>query len=117
MIELYTWIYDTLITESYDSISSDFDFINNAYAVEVKIGENIVNRLNIDDITLQVRIVGLSKNKITLLEKAEQLDNTINNSYYENYHIVRENPYMATYIDEDKTNIVLQYLVKRFNFK
>ena len=105
--------------EAYDTIPTDFNFIDNTYAIEFKIAENITDNYYKDDISLQVRVVGLVENKykiinkaLTLLEELNKID-IITDNY--NYRIINENVPYTSYTDEDKFNVVLMLNIIKYN--
>lgn len=105
--------------EAYDTIPTDFNFIDNTYAIELKIAENITDNYYKDDISLQVRVVGLVENKykiinksLTLLEELNKLDIIIDNY---SYRIIKENVPYTSYTDEDKFNSVLMLNIIKYN--
>ena len=105
--------------EAYDTIPTDFNFIDNTYAIEFKIAENITDNYYKDDISLQVRVVGLVENKykiinkaLTLLEELNKLDIIIDNY---SYRIIKENVPYTSYTDEDKFNSVLMLNIQKYN--
>ena len=105
--------------EAYDTIPTDFNFIDNTYAIEFKIAENITDNYYKDDISLQVRVVGLVENKykiinkaLTLLEELNKLD-IITDNY--SYRIIKENVPYTSYTDEDKFNAVLMLNIQKYN--
>lgn len=113
--DIYDHVYNTLLPTSYDGIPNDFDF-KNGIAIDVKIGESIINKHDLDDITLQIRIVGLLERKMDIVEQGEQIDDLVNNHCFSPCYIVREDPYLVTYEDGDKFNVVLQYIIKNFKY-
>ena len=96
---------------AYDKIPSSFDFLKYSYAIEVDIGSSITDRLELNEIPLQVRVVGVEKNKSLILSKCNELDALLNNKCFDNCWIVRSNPYFNNYTDEDKFNGVLIYYI------
>ena len=105
--------------EAYDTIPTDFNFIDNTYAIEFKIAENITDNYYKDDISLQVRVVGLVENKykiinkaLTLLEELNKIDIIIDNY---SYRIIKENVPYTSYTDEDKFNAVLMLNIIKYN--
>lgn len=115
-------IADYLFTkypDAYDTIPTDFNFIDNTYAIELKIAENITDNYYKDDISLQVRVVGLVENKYKIINKAltllEELNKTdiITDNY--NYRIIKENVPYTSYTDEDKFNSVLMLNIQKYN--
>lgn len=96
---------------AFDKIPLDFDFLKNSYAIEVGIGSSITDRLELNEIPLQVRVVGVEKNKSLILSKCNELDALLNNKCFDNCWIVRSNPYFNNYTDEDKFNGVLIYYI------
>ena len=105
--------------DAYDPIPADFDFINNPYAIEIKIGESVTDNYYNDAISLQVRVVGLVENKykiinkaLTLLEELNKIDIIIDNY---SYRIIKENVPYTSYTDEDKFNVVLMLNIQKYN--
>ena len=113
--DIYDHVYNTLLPTAYDGIPNDFDF-KNGIAIDVKIGESIINKHDLDDITLQIRIVGLLERKMAIVEQGEQIDGLVNDHHFGSCYIVREDPYLVTYEDGDKFNVVLQYIIKNFKY-
>ena len=115
-------IADYLFTkypDAYDPIPADFDFINNPYAIEIKIGENVTDNYYNDTISLQVRVVGVVDNKYSIISKAyeflEELNklDIITDNY--SYRIIKENVPYTSYTDEDKFNSVLMLNIQKYN--
>ena len=115
-------IADYLFTkykDAYDPIPTDFNFVENTYAIEFKIAENITDNYYNDTLSLQVRLVGLVENKYKIINKAlillEELNKTdiITDEY--NFRIVGENVPYANYTDEDKFNSVLMLNIIKYN--
>lgn len=106
-------------SEAYDPIPTDFNFVENTYAIEFKIAENITDNYYNDTLSLQVRLVGLVENKYKIINKAlillEELNKTdiITDEY--NFRIVGENVPYANYTDEDKFNSVLMLNIIKYN--
>ena len=105
--------------DAYDPIPADFDFINNPYAIEIKIGESVTDNYYNDTISLQVRVVGVVDNKYSIISKAYELLEELNkldiiiDNY--SYRIIKENVPYTSYIDEDKFNSVLMLNVIKYN--
>lgn len=112
LIKILEKIYSML--DGFDKIPSNFDFINNEYAIEVKVADTIFDYQERQEIPLQIRLVGVDRNKIIMIEEAERIDKIFNNEVFFNNWIVRNNPYISTYSDNDKFNIVLSYYVKNY---
>ena len=115
-------ISDYLFTkypDAYDPIPADFDFINNPYAIELKIAESVTDNYYNDTISLQVRVVGVVDNKYSIISKAyellEELDklDIITDNY--SYRIIKENVPYTSYTDEDKFNSVLMLNIIKYN--
>ena len=115
-------IADYLFTkypDAYDPIPADFDFINNPYAIEVKIGESVTDNYYNDTISLQVRVVGVVDNKYSIISKAYELLEELNkldiitDNY--SYRIIKENVPYTSYTDEDKFNSVLMLNIQKYN--
>lgn len=115
-------IADYLFTkypDAYDPIPADFDFINNLYAIEIKIGESVTDNYYNDTISLQVRVVGVVDNKYSIISKAYELLEELNkldiitDNY--NYRIIKENVPYTSYIVEDKFNSVLMLNIIKYN--
>lgn len=113
LFEINKKIFEVIL-EGVDIIPSNFDFRANKYAIEIKIAEQIIDNSYRKDITLQIRIVGVNKNKIDMMDKADEIDVQLSNYVFEGMWISRDNAYYTTYIDEDKYNIVLQYTIKNY---
>ncbi|GKX65835.1 hypothetical protein [Inconstantimicrobium mannanitabidum] len=103
-----------VVIEAYDRISDKFDFIANKYAIEIKVGDSIQDLSYRDDISLQIRIVGLETNKIDIEQKAIDIDLLINKADIGTFYIVRNNVYYSSYSDDDKFNVVLQYTIQNY---
>ena len=115
-------IADYLFTkypDAYDPIPADFDFINNPYAIEIKIGESVTDNYYNDTISLQVRVVGVVDNKYSIISKAYELLEELNkldiitDNY--SYRIIKENVPYTSYTDEDKFNAVLMLNIQKYN--
>ena len=115
-------IADYLFTkypDAYDPIPADFDFINNLYAIEIKIAESVTDNYYNDTISLQVRVVGVVDNKYSIISKAYELLEELNkldiitDNY--NYRIIKENVPYTSYTDEDKFNSVLMLNIIKYN--
>lgn len=113
LIDIYKKVFE-LIPEGVDIIPNNFDFVNNNYAIEVKVAENINGTKIEDDITLQIRVCGVSENKGAIITKAMEIDQLLNDSEFDRCWVVRENPYLTGYSDADKWNSVLQYIIKKY---
>lgn len=116
LVAIQEQIFNLINKENaYDSsIPSDFDFINNTYGIEVKIASSIVDYNYKNEIPLQINIVGLEENKIEILNKIQEIDNIINNADFSNCYIVKSNPFIQTFMDEDKFNCVLVYYINSY---
>lgn len=102
--------YDVL-----DTIPSNYDFVGKKIAVEYKIGENVLDQVYKNQYTLQIRIVGNFNSQLyKILNLAEFIDKEMNKAEILESRITRESPYMTSYNDEDKHNVVLQYLINRY---
>ena len=105
--------------DAYDPIPADFDFINNPYAIEIKIGESVTDNYYNDTISLQVRVVGVVDNKYSIISKAYELLEELNkldiitDNY--SYRIIKENVPYTSYTDEDKFNVVLMLNIIKYN--
>lgn len=98
----------------FDLIPSNFDFIKKV-AVEYKIGENVLDQVYKNQYTLQIRVVGnYNSQYFKILNLAEFIDKEMNKAEILESRITRESPYMTSYNDEDKYNVVLQYLINRY---
>ena len=115
-------IADYLFTkypDAYDPIPADFDFINNPYAIEIKIAESVTDNYYNDTISLQVRVVGVVDNKYYIISKAYELLEELNkldiitDNY--SYRIIKENVPYTSYTDEDKFNAVLMLNIIKYN--
>lgn len=102
-----------LIPTGVDTISSTFDYTK-GNAIQVRVGDSITDETESNDISLEVRICGLTKNKIAIQAKAKDLDKILNQTAIEYYWIVRNNVYLTSYYDNDKFNVVLQYTIKKY---
>lgn len=103
-----------LIPGGVDNISSTFDFTKNPYAVQVRVGDSVSDDVITNDISFEIRICGLTKNKMTIQSKAKDLDLILNKTTIDLYWIVRNNVYYTSYYDVDKFNVVLQYTIKKY---
>jgi hypothetical protein len=92
-----------LIPTGVDTISGTFDYTK-GNAIQVRVGDSINDETESNDISLEVRICGLTKNKIAIQTKAKDLDKILNQTVIEYYWIVRNNVYYTSYYDEDKFN-------------
>lgn len=105
--------------EAYDTIPADFDFINNLYAIELKIAESVTDNYYNDTISLRVRVVGVVDNKYSIISKAYELLEELNkldiitDNY--SYRIIKENVPYTSYTDEDKFNSVLMLNIIKYN--
>ena len=63
--------------EAYDTIPADFDFINNLYAIELKIAESVTDNYYNDTISLRVRVVGVVDNKYSIISKEGYLNSDV----------------------------------------
>ena len=105
--------------DAYDPIPADFDFINNPYAIEIKIAESVTDNYYNDTISLQVRVVGVVDNKYSIISKAYELLEELNkldiitDNY--SYRIIKENVPYTSYTDEDKFNAVLMLNIQKYN--
>ena len=105
--------------DAYDPIPTDFDFINNPYAIEIKIAESVTDNYYNDTISLQVRVVGVVDNKYSIISKAYELLEELNkldiitDNY--SYRIIKENVPYTSYTDEDKFNAVLMLNIQKYN--
>ena len=115
-------IADYLFTkypDAYDPIPADFDFINNLYAIEIKIAESVTDNYYNDTISLQVRVVGVVDNKYSIISKTYELLEELNkldiitDNY--SYRIIKENVPYTSYTDEDKFNSVLMLNIIKYN--
>ena len=115
-------IADYLFTkypDAYDPIPADFDFINNPYAIELKIAESVTDNYYNDTISLQVRVVGVVDNKYSIISKTYELLEELNkldiitDNY--SYRIIKENVPYTSYTDEDKFNVVLMLNIIKYN--
>lgn len=102
-----------LIPTGVDTISSTFDYTK-GNAVQIRAGDSVSDDIIENDISLEIRICGLAKNKITIQTKATDLDKILNQTTIEYYWIVRNNVYYSSYYDGDKFNVVLQYTIKKY---
>ena len=119
--EIATYLFSEY-EEAYDKIPKTFNFITNPYAVEFKIAENVTDRYYKDDVTLQVRVVGVENkivdgksNRWNILNKANTLLEELNKLEFDNYRIIKEDVPLTTYTDEDKFNVVLMLIVQKYN--
>lgn len=105
----------TLIPDAADIIPSDFDFKNDI-GIEMKIGNNITDRDFCKEIDLEIRITGLIDRKFDIQSKATNLDEVVNNYVFKNTlaRIVRENVYYSSFYDDEKFNVVLMYVIKKY---
>lgn len=103
-----------LSSNVFDTIPEDFNFTKNI-AVEYKIGENVLDQVYKNQYTLQIRIVGNYNSQLyKILNLSEFIDKEMNKAEILESRITRESPYMTSYNDEDKYNVVLQYLINRY---
>lgn len=116
LVAIIEYIFSLFSNEdnAFDKIPSEFDFKNNKYAIEIKIGSSITDADYMNEVPLQIRVVGLDRNKLDILNKSKEIDLIVNDIDFNNCWIVRSNPYMTTYDDEDKYNVVLIYYINNY---
>ncbi|MDU1053440.1 hypothetical protein [Clostridium baratii] len=104
-----------LLPDASDTIPSDFDF-KNEIGIEIKVGDSITDRDYCKEIDIQIRIVGLKDKKIDIQGKGTDMDKIINGYRFKNTlaRIVRENVYYSSYYDDDKFNLVLMYIIRKY---
>lgn len=115
-LELYYSELSKLFPDGVDIIPQDFKF-ESGIAKEFKIGESTLELKNahLEQISLQIRIVGLNENKFEIIKEANNIDKKINNTRFSNEDwIVREDVWNTNYIDEDKFNFILMYNIKKY---
>lgn len=111
--EVYS-VLSSLSSEVWDLIRSDFDF-KNKVAIEYRIGESVLDQEYKNEYTVQIRIVGNNNNKLyDILDLSEEIDRLLNKAEILESRIVRQKQHMTSYIDKDKKNVVLQYLINRY---
>ncbi|MBS6006883.1 MAG: hypothetical protein KIB43_07960 [Clostridium baratii] len=105
----------SLIPDAADIIPSDFDF-KNEIGIEIKVGDSITDRDYCKEIDLQIRIVGFKDKKFDIQGKGTDIDKIINGYRFKNTlaRIVRENVYYSSYYDDDKFNVVLMYIIRKY---
>lgn len=119
--EIATEIFSLI--DAYNKIPADFDFINNNYAIEIKIAESVTDMYYKDDVSLQIRIVGVGEkivnekaNMYNIIKKATDILKLLNKKEFNyKYRIIKENVPFTTYWDEDKFNCVLMLNVQKYN--
>lgn len=113
-VEVWNKLNELSPNNVFDLIPSNFDFAKKV-AVEYKIGENVLDQVYKNQYTLQIRIVGNFNTQLyKILNLAEFIDKEMNKAEILESRITRESPYMTSYNDEDKYNVVLQYLINRY---
>lgn len=113
-VEVWNKLNELSPNNVFDLIPSNFDFAKKV-AVEYKIGENVLDQVYKNQYTLQIRIVGNFNSQLyKILNLAEFIDKEMNKAEILESRITRESPYMTSYKDEDKHNVVLQYLINRY---
>lgn len=114
ILKNYEMELSKLIPDGMDLIPSNFNFKNNI-AIEIKLAEGISDRNYCNDITLQIRIVGIFNRKFEVINKSIEIDEILNNYKFSNNDwIIRENVWYTNYIDEDKFNVVLMYTIRNY---
>ena len=105
-------------SEAYDPIPDNFDFINNDYAIEFKMAENVTDIHYANNIYLQVRVVGVVDKKYKIINKALTLLEELDGDRIPNldYRIIKENVPYTSYLDEDKFNVVLMLNIRKYNY-
>lgn len=99
-----------------DKIPEDFDFKNNTFAEEIKIGDSFEDKSYCIDVDLQVRIVGHEFNKLNVQTEAERIDGLLKKYTFKTCkcRIIRKTIFRNEYYDKDKYNTVLQYYIRQF---
>lgn len=105
-----------LIPESFDRIDENFNFKENKLAIQIEIGESIQDKLYCNDIGLKIIVTGPTENKMTINNKAINIDETINNYIFSNKEarVFRENVWLQSIYDNDKYNVVLLYTIRAY---
>ncbi len=119
--EIATEIFSLI--DAYNKIPADFDFINNNYAIEIKIGESVTDMYYKDDVSLQIRVVGVGEkivnkkaNMYNIIKKATDILELLNKKEFDyKYRIIKENVPFTCYWDEDKFNCILMLNVQKYN--
>ncbi|WP_195954412.1 hypothetical protein [Clostridium tertium] len=98
-----------------DELPSDFDF-KNSIGIIIKIGDSIQDNSYREDVTLELRLVGLKDKKIEIQKLARNFEIMLNKNYFEssNARVVKQNAFYTSYLDEDKLNIVLQFYILNY---
>ncbi|EJT6665749.1 hypothetical protein ACSW8Q_17920 (plasmid) [Clostridium perfringens] len=114
MLKNYEIELSKLIPNALDLIPSNFDYTQNI-AIEIKIAEGIDEKNYCNDITLQVRFVGMFDKKFEIINKTLETDKLLNQHKFSNNDwIIRENIWYTSYIDEEKFNTVLMYKIRNY---
>ena len=114
ILQKYEDELSNLIPEATDLIKPDFDYKKDI-AVEIKLAEEIIDKNYCNDITLQIRVVGILDKKYNIIEKNIDIDKILNQFKFSNNDwIVRENVWYTSYIDEKKFNTVLMYKIRNY---
>ncbi|MBM7836440.1 hypothetical protein [Clostridium sardiniense] len=99
-----------------DKIPEDFDFKDNIFAEEIKIGDSFEDKPYCIDIDLQIRIVGHEFNKLKIQSEAKIIDEHLKKYTFKTCQcrIIRKNIFRNEYYDNDKYNTILQYYIRQF---
>lgn len=98
-----------------DELPDDFNFKNDI-GIVAKVGDSIQDNFYREDMTLELRLVGLKDKKIEIQKLAKGFEDMLNKYYFENSNarIVKQNAFYTSYLDEDKLNIVLQFYILNY---
>lgn len=98
-----------------DELPDDFNFKNDI-GIVAKVGDSIQDNFYREDMTLELRLVGLKINKIEIQKLARSYETLLNKYYFENSNarIVKQNAFYTSYLDGDKLNIVLQFYILNY---
>ena len=114
ILQKYEDELSNLIPEATDLIKPDFDYTQNI-AIEIKIAEGIDEKNYCNDITLQIRFVGMFDKKFEIINRTLETDKLLNQHKFSNNDwIIRENIWYTSYIDEEKFNTVLMYKIRNY---
>ncbi|WP_338627506.1 hypothetical protein QJR52_06160 [Clostridium baratii] len=114
ILQKYEDELSNLIPEATDLIKADFNYKKDI-AVEIKLAEEIKDKNYCNDITLQIRLVGILDKKYNIIEKTMDIDKILNQFRFSNNDwIVRENVWYTSYVDEEKFNTVLMYKIRNY---
>ncbi|MDM0458200.1 hypothetical protein [Clostridium perfringens] len=105
----------SLIPDALAEIPEDFNFKENL-AIEIKIGENIIDNNYSNDIDLEVQVTGLLENKFNVQAHALELNEKLDNYKFINVfaRIIHENVWYSSFKDKEKFTSVLMYKIRSY---